>query len=217
MATMDLDALETLEIQAWRTEDADGDVTLIIKTDEGTVRIRCGRTADDADRLADALGTGQIQAAKVAEDWDDRPSEDDGYIGLDRRGWYVQLGGQPPADMTRDGYPTEEIATYELARMLAAAGEFPPCWAEGEHGPSTRPISEQVYAHLDDGDQLKPLPGVKYADRACVLAPAEDWTSWVVVRDYGDLGVMVHTLGDDTVTMLAKHDQLTPDPDDDPA
>jgi hypothetical protein len=210
MAQIELDALETLDIQAWRTEDEDGDVTLVIKTDEGTVRVRVGRTADDADRLTEALGKARDQAAKVGDDWNDRPDRYDGYVTLSRGRWFTTFSQQSPGDQPRNGYPTSEIAIYELARMITEHGEFVSVWAEGEHGPSSRPIGADVYAHIDEHDQLRPLPGVRFEDGDLVALEGDGWPTWVVDRDYGELGVMVHTEGDPDVYALAQHDALTP-------
>ena len=211
MAQITLDALETLDIKAQRTDDEDSDVLLVIRTDEGTVRVRVGRTADDADRLTEALNKAQGQAAEVGDNWDDRPDRYDGYVTLDRGRWFVTFSQQSPAGQPRNGYPTCEIATYELAKMMAAAGEFRSAWAENEHGPTERAINDEVRAfHDEGGDQMRPLPGVRYEDDDVVALIGDDWPTWVVERDYGELGVMVYTRGDPDVYALAQHDALIP-------
>jgi hypothetical protein len=198
MAAIELNAHNTLDIQVWRTEDEAGEVTLIVKTDDGTVRIRCGITEDDADRVAGALATGTGQASRLTDDWDDRPDEDDGYVTLSRDRYWVLLHGSGPmvssARPESGGYPDIQVAIYELARLMAERGDSPPAWAEGEHGPTTRPISAEVRAFLDEGgEQLLPLDGV-------VFEPGEevryDGDLMEVVRDYGQLGVWLVVAGD---------------------
>ena len=213
MAQITLDALETLDIKAQRTEadeDGNGDVLLVIRTDEGTVRVRVGQTTDDADRLEVTLRKAAGQASEVADTWEDRPDRYDGYVTLDRGRWFVTFSQQSPAGQSRSGYPSSEIAIYELARMITERGEFINVWSEGEHGPSSRPIGDQVYAHIDENDQLRPLPGVRYEDGDLVTLTTDDWPTWVVDHDYGELGVMVHTEGDPDVYALALHDVLIP-------
>jgi hypothetical protein len=210
MAEINLDALETLEIQAWRTEDEGGDVTLVLKTDEGRIRVRVGRTSEDADRLAEALGKAHVSAAKVAEDWDDRPDEYDAYVSVDRGRWYVRLEGVEAPGQPRRGYPSRGIAVYELARAMADMGAFPVAWVEGTDW-APEGIDAEVRAfHDEGGDKLLPLPGVLYEPGDEVLY--QD-SVFEVVRDYGTgIGVWIQIprdpeAGDDPVT---PHDQLTP-------
>jgi hypothetical protein len=194
MAQIELDALETLEIQARRADDERGDVMLIIRTDDGTVRVRIGRTADDADRLAEALARALTQATSMGEDWYNLPDENDGYVSLNRGRYYVTFGGKSPAGQPRNGYPKPDIAIYELAKMMAEAGEFPPAWMEGEHGPSSREINAEVRAFHDaGGDQMRPLEGVRYEPGDEVRS---DDGTWEVIRDYGELGVWLGVYGD---------------------
>jgi hypothetical protein len=213
MANIELDALETLDVQAWRTEDEYGDVTLVLKTDDGTVRIRVGRTAEDADRLEVALRKAAEGASEIAEDWDERPGEHDLYVSLDRGRYYVSWNGRDREGQPRNGYPTAGIAVYEAAAWQAEAGEFSSAWMTGEHGPSVRDIVAELHALQDEHDQIRPLPGVVYEDGAIVQLAGDDWPTWVVDRDYGKLGVMVHTEGDATVATLALHGELSLHPD----
>jgi hypothetical protein len=186
---IELNALETLDIQAWRTEDEDGDVTLIIKTDDGTVRVRCGRTADDADRLTGALATATGQAGKVADDWDERPDENDLYVNLYRGKYWLSWAAE-----TRHAYPDRQVAIYEAARWMAERGEFPSAWISGEHGPAAESIDSEVRAfHDEGGDRLLPLAGVEYEPGELVRY---DGDLMEVVGDYGTLGIWLAVAGD---------------------
>jgi hypothetical protein len=190
MATIDLTAREKLEVQVWRTEDEAGEVTLILKTDEGTLRIRCGATEEDADRVYDALNKGAQQARGVHTSWEDRPHQYDAYVSPDSHGWrgtrwYLTLEGVRP-EQPGNGYPDKSVAVYELARAMADRGSFPPAWAEGlDWAPVS--IDDEVRAfHDEGGDKLLPLPGVTYEPGTEVRW---DDSTWEVVRDYGELGV----------------------------
>jgi hypothetical protein len=199
MAGIRLNAMGKLELSAFRTEDEAGDVTLVIKTDEGTVRIWCGGSEEDATRLAVALGKAAMQALQVSEEWDDRPDEDeygsqdgDGFIILDGGRYYPQLGreqGFTPADMPRNGYPDTDVAAYELAGLMAEHDENPDSWVCGEHGPSERDAGALVDSFLDSASpdiRLKPLNGVRYEPGTEVRW---DDSTWEVRKDYGQLGV----------------------------
>ena len=74
----------------------------------------------------------------VSDDEDEDPGPDldnDGFVGYGRGSYYAQIFGR---DLTGPyGFPTSEIAIYELARAMAENGEFPAAWFEGEHGPRT--------------------------------------------------------------------------------
>jgi hypothetical protein len=189
MANIELNALEILDIQAWRTEDEYGDVTLIIKTDDGTVRVRCGRTADDADRLTGALATATGQAGKVADDWDERPDENDLWVTLDRGRYWLSWAGE-----TRHAYPDRQVAIYEAARWMAERGEFPNAWVTGEHGPATADIGAEVRAfHDEGGSHLLPLAEVEYEPGDLVRY---DGDLMEVVTDYGTLGIWLAVAGD---------------------
>lgn len=195
MANIELDALGTLNIKAQRTDDEHGDVALVIRTDDGTVRVRCGRTADDAGRLTEALAIATGQAAKVADDWYERPDENDGFVTLSQGRWYVTLEGMSPDGQPANGYPDGTVAVYELAALMAEHGCFPGAWAEGEHGPSERDINSEVRAfHDEGGDKLLPLGGVQYEPGDRVRYDGD--TSLEVVRDYGQLGIWLAVAGD---------------------
>lgn len=150
--------------------------------------------------------------AEISEETrEDLPGENDGWVTLDGGRYYVTLGQSEPAGQLCGGFPVRAVAVYELARMMADRGEFPAAWISGEHGPAAEGIDSEVRAYCDEvGDKLKPLPGTRYVDGAAVSLAGDDWPAWIVDRDYGDLGVMIHTEGDPDVATLATHDRLTP-------
>lgn len=195
MASIELNALETLNIRAWRTEDEAGEVTLVIRTDDGTVRVRCGRTADDADRLTEALALATGQSAKAADDWDERPDENDLYVTLDRYRYWVSWDGRDQPGQPRNGYPDRQVAVYEAARWMAGSGEFPAAWISGEHGPAAASIDSEIRAfHDEGGSQLLPLDGVEYEPGDRVRYNGDEGLE--VVRDYGSLGLWLAVAGD---------------------
>lgn len=132
--------------------------------------------------------------------------DDDGFVSLDRDGYHVSL-----AASHRGVYPTREIAVYELARNMASMGHFPPAWIEGEHGPAAESIDDEVRAfHDENGDQVKPLPGVRFEPGDLVTVDNDDWKSWVVTADYGHLGLILHTEGDPSVTIRTRTELVHP-------
>lgn len=203
--------------------DEQGDVILTLYADGQTITLNTGGSQDDAGNLSRQLSRAGDQVDDILEDWQDMPDPyRDGFISIDgRRGaWFVSLEGNARGDQ-KHGYPSEQIAAYELARAMADDGAFPNAWAEGEHGPTTRDINDQIRAfHDEGGDKLRTLPGAIYQPGDVVIASDEEWRTWVVAGDYGDvpaggLGIMLHTLGDPDVTMFREtHDNLTRDPDD---
>jgi hypothetical protein len=164
--------------------------------------------------IPDAIETIVTEAMNLAgEDEDEGPVESDGYVTLDpgpgsRIGYQVRLSG-----VDKGTFPAQGIAVYELARAMAESGEFPSVWMAGEHGPSVRPIEDEVRAYHDAGGTgLLPLAGTRYGKGNLILLN-DDTLPYEVDCDYGTLGVMAHTAGDPSVTVIAMHDRLTPYPE----
>lgn len=106
------------------------------------------------------------------------------------------------------GFPTAEIAMYELAKAMAEAGEFPAAWFEGEHGPSSRNIEDEVRRFHDEGsDTLLPLSGVQYAEGDQIYEQDYPGEIYTVDRDYGTLGIITCPSSDQTVQHYVKHEQ----------
>lgn len=201
-------ATEDLGISIERTDDESGDIIMTVTANGGEITINCGPALDDAWQLHDELNKATQVAFDLRDNWENRPDEEDGYVFSGRDGYFAKLSG------TQAGpFPSQDVATYELARMMATADFFPDSWWQNERGTLSSTV-DAVGAYLDDG-KIKPLDGVRFADGDEVLVPAEDWRHWVVDHDYGNLGVMVHTYGDSSVNMLATHDQLQPYDEDD--
>ena len=135
-------------------------------------------------------------------DYDDEtPHPNHGFVTLDARPGYqdyrVTLRGQEIG-----GYHTREIAIYELARAMAGDEEFTPAWITGEHGPAAESIETEVYAHYEfSGSEgtLIPLEHTRYGPGDLVIVEGQDWQPWVVTGDWGDLGIQLHALGDESV------------------
>lgn len=181
-----------------------GDVVLQIRTTDVTIDLDVGGNSGNAESLRDALAAVAASLTGILAEWEDVPAEWDGYVSPDRGGWYVQLSGKRVGS-DQYGFPTLDIAIYRLAEAMAEAGEFGNAWAEGEHGPTTRSINDEVRAfHDEGGDQMKPLEGVRYAEGDLVEAD----TGWPmrVDRDYGPMGVMIYADGDSSVREYVKHE-----------
>jgi hypothetical protein len=159
-----------------------------------------GTLADQLRFLLDSAGAKKTERAiQDAVDALSQPHESDNYVTLDRGRYYVSLGGAngiSPDSQPRNGYPDPQVAIYELAKLMAERGEFRAAWMEGEHGPSSRSIDDEVRAfHDTGGDQLLPLDGVQYEPGDEVRS--NDGT-WEVICDYGTLGVWLGVAGDRT-------------------
>lgn len=204
---IEMRADSNLEIRVHRADDETGAITLEIEGDDDTVTIDVGRFEDDAYQLADELQSATRAAEDIRDNWEDRPDrETDGWVYSWRDGYHAKLGNQQTGP-----FPSRDIATYELARLMADGGMFPNAWYEDERG-GTDDIAAAVLAYHDEaGATLKPLTGVRYQPGAVVREQDGDWPL-VVDADYGDLGVMLHTQGDPSVTVfvLDRHEQLSP-------
>jgi hypothetical protein len=192
MTTIKLNALAAdgeLDIQAFRTDDEYGNVVLAITAGADRIEIILGRTVADADNLAGALAGARDQASQVADDWYERPDEDDLYVTLDRGKYWLSWGAE-----TRHAYPDRLVAIYEAARWMADRGEFPNAWITGEHGPAAASIDQEVRTwHDEGGSQLLPLTSVEYEPGDLVRY---DGDLMEVVGDWGTLGIWLAVAGD---------------------
>jgi hypothetical protein len=187
-----------------RTDDESGDIMLVIdvEDEDGDVEINCGRFSSDADALLGALQDAAKEAKSLADDWEDRPDEFDGYVTEDRGTYRVVMEStRRPANWREPGYPTREIATYELAKLMVESGCYPNAWYQNERG-DTDDIGAEVYAFQEDGPDaltLKPLEGVEFSEDDTVIFtsdPYQDPVQWTVVADYGTLGLILSSYGE---------------------
>jgi hypothetical protein len=179
-----------------RADDEYGAITLKITTDSGDeVEIECGRLHTDMDELHGALANATLDASAMLADWEDRPDEFDAYVTEDR-GTYraVMEGTHRPANWREPGYPTREIATYELAKLMVESGCYPNAWYQNERG-NTDDIGAEVYAFQEDGEtelKLKPLEGVQFSEGDTVMFASDPYEgTWTVEADYGTLGLIL--------------------------
>lgn len=216
MSDNEFQATEELSMSVERSSE-DGSVILTITANHDTITINVGLEDDDALQLADELGKTTTAAQAIADSWEARPdAESDAFVCETRDGYTAQVEGvQVPCSWNRwNAFPSRDIATYELVRYMTEHGIFPRVWYQNERG-NTDNIGQDVSKYFGPDDKAVTLPGVRYEEGETVTLPAEDWKTWVVDGDYGDLGVQVHTSGDPDVNMLAAHDQITPYEDED--
>jgi hypothetical protein len=176
-----------------------------------------GFGTDDREAVVDLLrasrDTGHPLGQVFPDDEDDEDGPDpegDGFVSLGTEpggavSWHVQLAGE-----CHGSYPRYEFAVYQLARAMTLADRFPAAWAEGEHGPSSRPIDDEVRRHHDTelGEILLPLPGARFAPGDEVIDSDGGWPC-TVIFDYGDPGVHVHAQGDPDVTAVVPPARLS--------
>jgi hypothetical protein len=172
----------------------DGDVQLLIRADGTCVRVRIGRTYEDACTLAENLARlAQQITTEIVEAWEDIPDEFDGYVTFDRGRYHVSLEGANVG-----GYPCREVAEIELARAMVTRGAYLNCWYINDRG-ITDAIDDTIRSwHDQGGDAIKPLTGVQYQPGDRVWDAAMDWP-YVVTGDWGLAGVEIHTEGDPSV------------------
>lgn len=194
-----------------RADSERGEIIIQLEVGSDTVTFEAGEFVSDADALVGALRSLTEDAEQIQKDWEDRPNnETDGFVAEQRGGYSASLEG------TVAGYdfPSRDIATYELAKLMADSGTFPDAWYQNERG-NTDNIGEEVRKYSDAGrGKLLPLEGVKYAEGDTVLIGTYDYP-YVVDRDYGKLGVMLHISGDPSITEFEQHENLRPYNDDD--
>lgn len=196
---------DQLDISTERADDESGMVTMTITANGDVITINAGRFQEDASALADELEKAAQEVRSIAGDWEDRPDDEDGWVLADRDGYFAKLSNEQAGP-----FPSQDIATYELARMMADSGYFPNAWRQDERG-NYDAIHDAVRAfHDEGGDKLLPLPDVRYADGAEVTVSGDG--SGYVVRDYGNLGVVVEHYGDISVH---EHDELATYTDED--
>lgn len=186
-------------------KNADGDVVLTITddTDPGSeITINTGSGYSGAEELADSLDTLNDDMKNIMANWEDTPDDEDGYISFYNGAYYARLSGSYIGDDAR-GFPSRDIAEYELAKAMATAGYFPNCWLEGERGGYDL---LDLSRFNDDEGNIKPLEGVQHETGSLVSVPERlsDWTTWVVDGDYGTMGLMLHTSGDPSVTLFVE-------------
>jgi hypothetical protein len=151
------------------------------------------------------LEEAQAEPDDTDPDFVEPDPDNDGFVALDRGGYWARIFGK---DLTRRGrgFPTTDIAIYELARAMAEAGEFPNAWMEGEHGPSVRDINDEVRRfHDEGGSKLLPLEGVQYAPGDEIDSSEEPGLYFTVDQDYGMLGIVAHASGDPSVRQYVSH------------
>lgn len=199
---------DQLRFTVERSDDGDGSIILTITANGDRITINAGHSQDDAADLAARLGDLRSDAKSIADDWEDRPEKEDGYAFHSPDGWYARLDGKQYPE-GRHGFALQDIAMYELAKAMAEAEYRPNTWHENERGITTM-INDEILKYYDDAGQLKPLAGIRYEQGAIVSVAGDDWPTWVVDGDYGDMGVMIHTQGDPDISTLATHNQLTP-------
>lgn len=186
-------------------------VVLNIVADSDSLRIYCGTTYDDAETLASMLEALAKSAREIVDEWKDVPDADgDGFVFSGRDGYLVQLEGLHWNGTTLAShsgrrltyFPTRKIAEYELARAMAHAGCFPNVWYEDERGWTDdigERISREHFDPSDGGVTVRPLEGVEYEPGTYLNI--DGWTA-VVERDYGNLGITYHLVGDDETNWM---------------
>lgn len=189
-------------------------ITLTITSEGGDVVVfDCGRFNDDLHSLTTDLEALVEDAKKECRDWEDLPDEYDAYIGAHWGRFFLTIEQVHVGD--QKGYPTREIAAYELARHMTESGVFPGAWFQNERG-TCDAVDDEVRAFHDEGGTgLKPLPGVRFEDGAEVLIAGMGRA--YVVKDYGDLGLTYVLSGDDEVRFIEDNvaDAVLPYPDED--
>lgn len=190
-----LNADDEFDLTLDRGDDEAGTLTLEIVTDDGKVTINLGRFYDDLATTVGELKRCADKGEKMLADWEDRPDEYDAFVTEDRAAYYLKLEGTTSRNPRR-GYPSRDIAEYELAAWMAESGVFPNAWFMNERG-NVENISERIRKFHDaGGDKLLPLEGVEYAVDSDINAP---YGGASVVMDYGKFGILYIYHGDDTV------------------
>ena len=189
--------------------DETGAVTLTIRAEHTTIRLRVGTVYDSASLLAQSLHhLAEDLDDDILDGWEDFPDEGDAYISFDRGRYHVSLDGTRVGD-----YPSQDVAELELARAMVAAGVIPNAWLVNDHG-NTLPINDHICRwHTPGGDAMAPLDGVQYQPGDRVRHTPDDWPH-LVVADWGPAGVEIHAAGDPSIRVhVTDRDALHPDTD----
>jgi hypothetical protein len=196
----------------------DGDVVFTVNADGVEVDIHIGKSLDSAqgayDKLRELADTGL--EAGILDGWEDTPGVFDGYVVEDNGKYYVRLSGHEITSPWQHGngenfFPSREIAIYALAEAAAKTGEECNMWRQYEA--YTVDIGEAVYAYQENNDEgslrVKPLDGVVFAeDDEVLLADDDEGWLFVVDRDFGKLGVLLHISGDPTIERFVEDRSL---------
>lgn len=207
------------EFSVKRETDQYGSVVFTLHAGGEYVNVNVGNTQEDVDSLAEAL---EDLAREIRDDildgWVNTPDEEDGYVGVDRYGYYAQLSRKSidspwTYGRNRNVFPTREIAVYALAEASANAEYFPNMWYQDERGYQEQ-INAEIYALQDDTSEpgktlMNPLAGVIYKEGERV--DIDGGWPYVVDRDYGsNLGVMLHCDGDPSMIEHVMHESIKP-------
>lgn len=216
---------ELASIDVERMDDESGNLRVRITVLDGSaesarVDLFPGCFAEDAESLAAVLEQAAKEARAIVDGWEDRPSgEGDGFVSFDsyyRGGSYlVMLEGSrwdgdtlwPVGQGPHIGFPTQDIAEYELERAMQSAGCFPNTWYEDDRG---YPVAIDVSKYSDDEGKMKPLKGAEYEDGAAIDV---DGMSAFVIRDYGVLGIVFRYEGDDERQYTDQRELVKPAPE----
>lgn len=183
---------------------------LVITSEDGTTfTFDHGDTFVAVEELHSTLEQATAAVKAMLDDWEDDPDEFDAFLGRGhgrgRYSWYAVLGPGMKDAKRVEGIPTEEMAAYELARLMVEAGEFPNVWRSGDDVPFETPYHEQMaWCWNEGGDGLADLPGRQYEAGDDVL---HDGWGWTVKGDYGEHGVWLVIHGDPDVQTVVAHDQ----------
>jgi hypothetical protein len=196
----------------------DGNVVFTLKADGVTIELGIGRNQDDVESVTDDLS--RLVAIGLKSDiltsWEDTPGDFDGYVVEDDGKYYVRLSGHEVTSPWQHGngenfFPSREIAIYALAEAAAKTGEECNMWHQ--YQAYTVDIGEAVYAYQENNDEgslrVKPLDGVVFAeDDEVLLADDDEGWLFVVDRDFGKLGVLLHISGDPTIERFVEDRSL---------
>lgn len=185
-----------------RASDGDADVKLRIKAEDATIEVNVGHWQDNVQELRDTLAAVmKTLDDDILDGWQDTPEQNDGYVTFDDGAYHVSLDGKPVGH----GFPSRDIAVYELARASVKAGYFPNMWEQHERG-TTEPINDMEQFFADDGG-LAPLDGVKFMSGDRVTTPGD--LTWTVDQDYGHLGVTLFAPSDSSIRMFVNGNDPT--------
>lgn len=170
----------------------DGHVVFTIQARGDEIRLDVMDTQESASHLHDILNDVSAHLSReILDGWTDLPREDDAWVLFEDGKYYIRYAGMDDDD----SYPTQNIATYELAAIMAARGEFGSAWFQNSRG-IYEGIDTAVRAfHDEGGDKMLPLVGVQYEPGTEIRftsdqSPLEQMDR-EVVKDYGAMGIVV--------------------------